>query len=80
MLTIMEICIMGIEVHDVDEKLIRKMIEKCFRQYRHESDELPLNEQDYKILCRKIAEMKANEPGADLHDIINDAVYEYLTN
>jgi hypothetical protein len=61
----------------MDKKLIRKMIQKCFVQYRHD-DSLPFSEAEFKEIYEKIVELKKDEPEADLHDIINDAVYEFL--
>ena len=61
----------------MDKKLIRKMVQKCFLQYRHD-DSLPFGEPEFEELYEKIMELKTEEPEADLHDIINDAVYEFL--
>ena len=61
----------------MDKKLIRKMIQKCFVQYRHD-DFLPFGEAEFEEIYIKIVELKSEEPEADLHDIINDAVYEFL--
>jgi hypothetical protein len=61
----------------MDKKLIRKMVQKCFVQYRHD-DSLPFGEEEFEKLYKKIVELKKDEPEAGLHDIINDAVYEFL--
>ncbi|MCM3665385.1 YqzH family protein [Mesobacillus subterraneus] len=61
----------------MDKKLIRKMIQKCFVQYRHD-DSLPFSEAEFEEIYIKIVELKNEEPETDLHDIINDAVYEFL--
>ena len=61
----------------MDKKLIRKMVQKCFVQYRHD-ESLPFGEAEFEEIYTKITEQKNQEPEADLHDIINDAVYEFL--
>lgn len=61
----------------MDKKLIRKMVQKCFVQYRHD-DSLPFGEAKFEEIYEKIVELKSDEPEADLHDIINDAVYEFI--
>jgi hypothetical protein len=61
----------------MDKKFIRKMVQKCFVQYRHD-ESLPFGEAEFERIYEKIVECKKEEPEADLHDIINDAVYEFL--
>ncbi|HLO10692.1 MAG TPA: YqzH family protein [Pseudoneobacillus sp.] len=62
----------------MEKKLILKMIQNSFRQYKHNLDSIPLNERDYDELYEQIIEIK-KETDADLHDIINDVIYEFLT-
>jgi hypothetical protein len=64
----------------MEEKLVRKMIRNYFYQYQHDIDSVPLTDKDYAELFIKIKELKELDPSANLHDIINDIVYEYLTN
>ncbi|WP_174734227.1 YqzH family protein [Mesobacillus harenae] len=64
----------------MDEKLLRKMILSCFRQYQHDADSVPLNEAEYEEFIREIMDKQASDPKADLYEIINDIVYEYLAN
>ncbi len=61
----------------MEKKLIQKMVQKCFVQYRHD-ESLPFNQAEFEEIYEKIIEMKVEDPEADLHDIINDAVYEFL--
>ncbi|WP_102263492.1 YqzH family protein [Mesobacillus jeotgali] len=61
----------------MDKKLIRKMVQKCFVQYRHEGS-LPFGEAEFEEIYEKIVELKSDAPETDLHDIINDVVYEFL--
>jgi hypothetical protein len=64
----------------LDKKWIRKMVEKCFRQYSTEEELLTLTPEELEDIERKIIEMKAKEPNIDLYEIVNDVVYEYMTN
>lgn len=61
----------------MDKKLIRKMVQKCFVQYRHD-DSMPFGEDEFEEIYEKIVVMKSEDQDADLHDIINDTVYEFL--
>lgn len=55
------------------------MIENIFKQYYQNGENLPLTESDYDRLCAEILSVKATEKDADLYDIINDVVYEFLS-
>ncbi|MGS2776158.1 YqzH family protein [Robertmurraya sp. GLU-23] len=59
----------------MEKKLIYKMIRQCFQQYEHEA-----SEEDYEKLYKRIVEEQAQEDQVPLFELINDAVYEYLTN
>lgn len=61
----------------MDKKLIRKMVQKCFVQYRHD-ESLPFGEAEFEEIYEKIVKLKDEESETGLHDIINDAVYEFL--
>ncbi|MEH7236967.1 YqzH family protein [Bacillus sp. JJ1562] len=63
----------------MEDKFIRKLIRNYFYQYKHDSDSVPLSEQDYKVLIENIKKQQGIEIEAELHEIINDVVYEYLT-
>ncbi|MBT2656486.1 hypothetical protein J7E81_14795 [Bacillus sp. ISL-18] len=63
----------------MDKKLVVKMIKNCFRQY-YETDSLPVSEQDLTKLTNRILEWKKGEPTVDLYEVVNDVVYEFLTN
>jgi hypothetical protein len=63
----------------VNKKLIFKMIQKGFVQYNHPPESLPLTEQDYEELFEAVCSRVQNEAESDLHDIIQDLVYDYLT-
>lgn len=62
----------------MEKKLIVKMIKNCFKQY-YEPDSMLLSEQDLEELTKRILQTKAEEPAADLYEVINDLVYEFLT-
>ncbi|CAM3797238.1 YqzH family protein [Mesobacillus zeae] len=64
----------------MDRSYIEKMVRKCFLQYSYERDSMPLSGEDLEKIFGKIEKTRGEDPGADLIDIINDAVYEYLSN
>jgi hypothetical protein len=63
----------------MDKKFILKMIEQNFKQYHRDLETSPLGEEDCEQLYLKIIEIKT-ETNADLYDIVNDVIYEFLTN
>ena len=67
------------EVSLMDKKLVVKMIKNCFKQY-YETDSLPISEQDLDLLVNRILQTKGEEPTANLYEVVNDVIYEYLTN
>jgi len=62
----------------LEKKLITKMILNCFKQYS-EPDTVPIGEKELDGLARQILLEKQQDPGADLYEVINDKVYEFLT-
>jgi hypothetical protein len=62
----------------VDKKLISKMIKNCFKQY-YEPDSMPIGEKELEELINRILQTNAEEPTADLYEVVNDTVYEFLT-
>jgi hypothetical protein len=71
---------MMMEAGTVEKKLISKMIQNCFKQYYSDADTLPLNNEEMDMLCNQIVKIKSEEPGIDLYEVVNDRVYEFLTN
>jgi predicted house-cleaning noncanonical NTP pyrophosphatase (MazG superfamily) len=63
----------------VEKKLISKMIRKCFKQY-YETDLMPINEKQLEELTNQILQTIEEEPVADLYEVVNDIVYEFLTD
>lgn len=55
------------------------MIRNCFYQYNHDLDSVPLSEREYDDLYDKVSKAIEEDKNADLHDLINDVVYEYLS-
>jgi hypothetical protein len=39
---------------------------------------MPIGDNDLEKLSKQILQTKAEEPTADLYEIVNDTVYEYL--
>lgn len=63
----------------MEKKFILKMIQNSFKQYHRDLEVNPLGKDDYEDLYNQIIKLKT-ETNADLHDIVNDVIYEYLTN
>jgi len=59
----------------MEKKLVYKMLRQCFQQYEHEA-----SEEDYEKLYERIIEEQAKEEQIPLYELINDVIYEYLTN
>ncbi|MBO9129759.1 YqzH family protein [Bacillus sp. 165] len=63
----------------MDETFVRKMIRNCFYQYNHTEESVPLSDKDYEVLFTKILALHRQSAETELHEIIEDVVYEYLT-
>jgi hypothetical protein len=63
----------------MEKKLIIKMVKNCFKQYYSDVDSLPMSERELEELVVQIITMKTEQPNADLYEVINDTVYEFLT-
>ncbi|WP_369902722.1 YqzH family protein [Bacillus manliponensis] len=59
----------------MNEKLIQKMLKKSFRQYQC----TPSSEEDYHTLITRIQETIRTTSNIDVHEAIEDIVYEYVT-
>jgi len=63
----------------MEKKLVIKMVKNCFKQY-YEADSTPISEKDLEELVNRVFQIKEEEPTADLIDVVNDVVYEFLTD
>lgn len=63
----------------MENTLLKKMIRNCFCQYNHNFDSIPLSSIEFDILCAKVLKAKEDNTCLEIHDIIQDVVYEYLT-
>lgn len=63
----------------MDKKLVLKMIKQNFKQYYRDLEVNPLSEEDSELLYNQVTKLKA-ETNADLYDIVNDVIYEFLTD
>jgi urate oxidase len=63
----------------MEKPLIEKMIRNCLYQYRHTEDSIPLTKGDYEQLYERILDTYKTGD-VDLYEIVEDVVYEYLTN
>lgn len=57
---------------------MRKMIRNCFIQYQHDLESVPLSEEDYIRMTAEITEILQTEE-TDVFEVVNDVVYEYLS-
>jgi hypothetical protein len=62
----------------MEKKLINKMILNCFKQY-YKNESMPIGDKDLEELTNRIFQIKEEEPTADLYEVVNDTVYEFLT-
>lgn len=59
---------------------MRKMIRNCFIQYQHDLESVPLSEEDYIRMTTEITEiLRMDDASSDVFEVVNDVVYEYLS-
>lgn len=63
----------------MNKKLIYKMIRNGFLQYNHLAESLPLTEADYEELFDEVRKRMSQDAASDLHEIVQDIIYDYLT-
>ncbi|WP_078379941.1 YqzH family protein [Sutcliffiella halmapala] len=63
----------------MEKKLLKKMIRNGFIQYRHDPESVPLSDDDYERLVGEVAEKLNEDTTAEVFEVINDVVYEYLS-
>lgn len=63
----------------MEKKLLKKMIRNGFIQYRHDLESVPLSEDDYERLVGEVVEKLKEDTKVDVFEVINDVVYEYLS-
>ncbi|WP_404442898.1 hypothetical protein LG307_13645 [Sutcliffiella horikoshii] len=63
----------------MERNLVKKMIRNCFIQYQHDWESVPLSEEEYEKMAEEIKELIANDPESDVYEVVQDAVYEYLS-
>ena len=66
-----------LEVNVMEKKLVVKMIRNCFKQY-YAREPMPLGGQELAELTNRILQAKAEEPTAELYEVVNNFVYEFL--
>ncbi|GLB58095.1 YqzH family protein [Cytobacillus sp. NCCP-133] len=64
----------------MNKKLIFKMVQNCLKQYNEDSHSITFESREFEKILHKIIETKDKEDDSDLHEIINDAVYGYITD
>jgi hypothetical protein len=63
----------------MDKKLIYKMVAGCLGQYGHDGSLIKPGSREFEELYRSIEEKKNEDAEADLHEIVEDAVYGFVT-
>ena len=63
----------------MENKLLRKMIRNCFIQYQHDLESVPLSEEDYIRMTAEVTEILQKEDAFDVFEVVNDVVYDYLS-
>jgi hypothetical protein len=66
------------EVSKMEKQLILKMIRKSMKPYEHEDTPFILTEKGWNELYEKV-QQRQKDADSDLHEIIEDIVYEYVT-
>ncbi|WP_243290155.1 YqzH family protein [Bacillus sp. FJAT-47783] len=64
----------------MERKLLDKMIKKSFLQYERNLTIDPLTEKEYERLYEKICHEKETQKTTEWYEIIEDVVYDYITN
>lgn len=64
----------------MERKLLDKMMKKSFYQYERDLTNDPLTEEEYDRLYEKIWHEKEKQKTTEWYEIIEDVVYEYITN
>ena len=55
------------------------MIRNCFIQYQHDLESVPLSEEDYIRMTAEVTEILQKEDAFDVFEVVNDVVYDYLS-
>ncbi|MFP7445306.1 YqzH family protein [Bacillus infantis] len=63
----------------MDRKLIYKMAAGCLGQYGFDGSLIKPGSREFEELYRRIEEKKNEDAETDLHEIVEDAVYEFVT-
>ncbi len=62
----------------VEEKFIRKMIDRCLIDYFGDLSLSPFGEEDYNVLIGEIMDELQNQEDEATYVIVHDKVYMYL--
>jgi hypothetical protein len=73
-------CIISMRCNKMNKKLIFKMVQNCLKQYNEDSHSILFESREFEEIFNKIIEAKNKEADSDLHEIVNDAVYGYITD
>lgn len=62
----------------MDRKFVLKKVQNSLKQYNEDGDSITLSSRTFEEIYTKIVAAKKEED--DLHDIVNDVVYGYITD
>lgn len=63
----------------MDERWLQKQVRNCLRHYGYDEEMMPLSDNEWRSLCAHIAAAKEEHRGADVYELVHDAVYRFLT-
>ncbi|MEW9111055.1 YqzH family protein [Cytobacillus gottheilii] len=63
----------------MERRYVYKMVQSCLGQYNWEKDSIPCESTEFAEIYEKVMTVKKDEPETDLHDIVSDIVYGYVT-
>ncbi|MBX9972928.1 YqzH family protein [Cytobacillus firmus] len=64
----------------MNKKLIYKMVQNCLKQYNEDSHSISFESREFTEIFNKVIEEKNKETDSELHEIVNDVVYGYITD
>ncbi|RBP89493.1 YqzH-like protein [Cytobacillus firmus] len=63
----------------MNKRLIYKMVQNCLKQYNEECHSILFESREFAEIFNKVIEEKNKEADSELHEIVNDVIYGYIT-
>ncbi|WP_436372799.1 YqzH family protein [Cytobacillus sp. BC1816] len=63
----------------MNKRLIYKMVQNCLKQYNEESHSILFESREFAEIFNKVIEEKNKEADSELHEIVKDVIYGYIT-